>query len=837
MKTRWFTSAGLLFLAFILPLALTRGRLTLPAAAANPDKAASLPTGSQGPISALIGADQSGYHARLDGTHFRMDNPEQGLSAEFSADGMQVSAGEHSWGMTLEGYGYGENLQPLPAVDPMASKNRIEYARGSLSEWYLNGPFGLEQGFTLASPPIGKTGGPLTLVLNQAGDLQAKLGEGGKELVLTAASGEAVLCYAGLVAQDADGRELKAWLETRTGVNGRPHLLLRLNDHAARYPLTVDPLIFVQEAKLTASDKAAYDWFGFAVAVSGDVVVIGSPYADPGGITNAGAAYVFVKPGGGWGNITQTAKLTASDKTAYDRFGPSVAISGNVVVIGAPEADTGGIFNAGAAYVFVKPAGGWGNMTQTAKLTDSDKYFDNRFGHSVSISGGVVVVGAPFADKGGKLSAGAAYVFVEPGGGWMNMTQTATLTASDKHADDNFGHSVAVSDDVVVVGAQYADAGGTSDAGAAYVFVEPGGGWGDMTQTAKLTASDKASDDWFGYSVAISGSVVVIGAVYADAGGTNHAGAAYVFVKPAGGWGNMTQTAKLTASDKIALDYFGFSVAISGGVVVVGAQHADSGGKDGAGAAYVFAKPAGDWVDMTERYRLSAMDKADDDRFGNSVAFNGSVIVVGAHDANPGGKKDAGAAYMFGKAFIGNIPSQGEHDGYIVESGESSSVGGTVNSTATTFRVGDNGLDRQYRSILSFNTSTIPDNAVITSVMLKIKKQGLVGTNPFTTHQGLKVDIRIPYFGTTPALEVSDFQAAASKMAVGTFGSTPVSGWYSVNLNSSSFAYINKDGITQFRLRFLLDDNDDMDADYVMFYSGNWYLDSHPWLVVEYKVP
>ncbi|MCJ7723758.1 MAG: hypothetical protein MUP03_06460, partial [Anaerolineales bacterium] len=146
MKPQRFTRAGYLILALLLPLALTGGRPALPAPAAVPEEAASLPALAQGPISALIGADQSVYHARLDGTHFRMDNPEQGLSAEFSADGMQVSAGMHSWGLALEGYGYGESLQPLPAVNPMSSDNRIEYNRGPLSEWYLNGPFGLEQG-------------------------------------------------------------------------------------------------------------------------------------------------------------------------------------------------------------------------------------------------------------------------------------------------------------------------------------------------------------------------------------------------------------------------------------------------------------------------------------------------------------------------------------------------------------------------------------------------------------------------------------------------------------------------------------------------------------------
>ena len=827
MKKQRFTSAGLLFMVVILPLALTGGRPALPAPAAVPEKTASLPALAQGLISALIGADQSVYHARLDGAHLRMDNPGQGLSADFSVEGMQVSAGEHSWRLALEGYGYGESLQPLPAVDPVAHDNRIEYARGPLNEWYLNGPFGLEQGFTLATPPAVMTRGPLTLALRQGGDLQAKVGPGGRELVLSSPEGEAVLHYTGLLAQDTDGRELRAWLESRAGVKGRPTLLLlRLDDHGARYPLTVDP--FVQKAKLTASDRAMSDEFGSSVAIDGDVVVVGAPFASPGGINMAGAAYVFVKPLGGWGDMTQTAKLTASVKSAIFWFGQSVSISDDVVVVGG----------RGAAYVFVKPGGGWGgNLTETAKLTDGDSYMSDEFGRSVAINGDVVVVGAIYARPGGTIDAGAAYVFVKPGGGWVDMTPIARLIASDRAAYDRLGWSVGVSGDVVVVGAPYAAPGGEWGSGAVYIFVKPADGWVNMRQTAKLTASDpyKSSGDLFGDSVAISGNVVVIGASFAYAGGWGQAGAAYIFVKPGSGWeGNLTETAHLTASDSGAHKYFASSVAISGNTVVVGAIYAAY-----EGAVYVFGKPGGGWGgDLTEDVRLLRSDNDYYFLFGQSVAIDSGVIVGGAPKNSTGEPINSGAAYMFDGSRLTSFRSQDAYDGNILESGESSGAGGTVNATATTFRVGDNGLDRQYRSILSFNTSSLPENAVITSVVIKIKKQGVAGTNPFSTHQGLKVDIRKPYFGTTLALVASDFQAAASKMAVGTFGSTPASGWYSVNLNSTAYAYVNKTGTTQFRLRFLLDDNDDMGDDYVMFYSGDWSIvGDRPLLMVQYYIP
>ncbi len=184
--------------------------------------------------------------------------------------------------------------------------------------------------------------------------------------------------------------------------------------------------------------------------------------------------------------------------------------------------------------------------------------------------------------------------------------------------------------------------------------------------------------------------------------------------------------------------------------------------------------------------------------------------------------------------------SVGSADGWILESTETSVMGGTLNSIATTFNLGDDALDRQYRAILHFNTAALPENAVIVKVTLNIKKQSLVGNNnPFLTYGGgLKVDIRKPFFGSTTGLVTTDFQAAASKLAVGTFSATPVLNWYSANILSTGFPYINKAGTTQFRLRFLKDDNDDRSADYMKFFSGNYATVSlRPTLIVEYRIP
>jgi hypothetical protein len=286
---------------------------------------------------------------------------------------------------------------------------------------------------------------------------------------------------------------------------------------------------------------------------------------------------------------TQTAKLTASDGAADNYLGFSVAISGATIVAGAPDATIGANTAQGAVYVFVEPAGA--NATQTAKLTASDGTanttgFGGGLGTSVAISGNTIVAGAWDATIGTNGNQGAAYMFVEPGVGWVNGTQTAKLTASDGAANDGLGESVAVSGNTIVAGAN-ATIGGNSNQGAAYVFVNPTGP--NATQTAKLTASDAGADTYLylGGSVGVSGGTIVAGAFAAIIGGNSYQGAAYVFVEPAGGWANATQTAKLTASDGTAYDEFGYSVAVSGGTIVAGAQDATIGANSTQGAAYV----------------------------------------------------------------------------------------------------------------------------------------------------------------------------------------------------------------------------------------------------------
>jgi hypothetical protein len=195
-----------------------------------------------------------------------------------------------------------------------------------------------------------------------------------------------------------------------------------------------------------------------------------------------------------------------------------------------------------------------------------------------------------------------------------------------------------------------------------------------------------------------------------------------------------------------------------------------------------------------------------------------------------------------------------DRDGWTLESAEKSGKGAAsyngkkllksnpslrlppLNSTADIY-VGDGLLNNQFRSVLSFNTASLPDNAVILSVTIKLKRQGLVGTNPFLTHKNLVVDMRKPFLGGSVGLVPADFQAAASLSNAGMFAKTPNAGWYKASLKPSAFPFINLGGTTQFRLRFQLDDNNDEGYDYLRFYSGNADPAYRPMLIVEYYLP
>lgn len=439
-----------------------------------------------------------------------------------------------------------------------------------------------------------------------------------------------------------------------------------------------------QVNKLVAKSLLGNIYYGGSVSIDGDYAVIGASGEDKdaAGLNsklNAGAVYVLKKQAGVW---TELKKLVASDRAADDYFGRRVAISGNYIIVGAHTEDedaAGGntLSAAGAAYVFSKDQGGTDNWGQVKKLVASDRATLDNFGMSVSISGNLIVVGASNEDEdaagGATLSAaGSAYVFSKDEGGTDNWGQVKKLVAADRGASDNFGSSISISGNNIVVGAYNEDedaAGGATllSAGSAYVFNKDQGGTDNWGQVKKLVATDRAASDYFGFSIAISGNNIVVGAVLEDedaAGGAGltSAGSAYLFNKDQGGTDNWGQVKKLVTSDRAAGDYFGWSIAISGNNIVVGAYNESEDAAGGAtltnaGSAYVFGKDQGGANNWGQVQKIVASDRAASDGFGEWVAISGSTILVGAsqEDEDADGITtitSAGSVYFFANASV-----------------------------------------------------------------------------------------------------------------------------------------------------------------------------------------
>ena len=613
-----------------------------------------LPLGAAPAIARTLADELSkDYHlseASSGGTaHYSAENPAHGMRFTFDSEGVRMhsKAGDWTWGLRLARWGYAGTMLAAPAPIVNASSTEVTYKRGrTLTEWYLNTPWGLEQGFTLSRPPpassqaqesaLGPQPVPLVLELKVAGNLQARL-DGRTDLGLYSARGQ-VARYAGLYAVDAAGQNLPAHLELEGDT-----LRIVVDDRTARYPVTIDP--WIQLAELNASEGGGAARLGYRVAVSGDTVVVGAWGASDRGPAS-GTAYVFQSSAGVWSEtVYESAKLMPTDGAEYDYFGGSVAISGDVVVVGAYEDDDRGT-DSGSAYVFEKPDTGWsGTVNESVKLLATDGAGGDRFGWSVAISGDAVAVGA-YADDHQGADSGSAYVFEKPVAGWSEtVDQSAKLVASDGELFDYFGNSVAVSGDTVIVGAYYDDDKGSAS-GSAYAFEKPEGGWsGTLWESAKLLATDGYAGDRFGWSVAISGDTAVVGA-WGDA---YWSGSAYLFEQPGGWLGALEESAKLTSSDVSAGDRFGWSVALSGDTVVVGASEDGDNGRF-SGSAYVFEKPVTGWpATMEESAKWLPSDGAAYDYFGGSVAISGDNVVAGAW----GDDSLAGSAYVFEKPVTG----------------------------------------------------------------------------------------------------------------------------------------------------------------------------------------
>lgn len=681
---------------------------------------------------------------------YRAHNPALGLSQRYRPDGRTEVAGQQlAVSLRLEGYGYGTLIRPgTPTLRAEADERGVVVHYqwdGNLREWRQNRPGILEQWFELQQRPVAADRGPLRLqmALEVPQGTPLHLDDGGQALRI--GEGEGALHYAGLKVWDADGQILPA----RMQLSQAGDVMLSVDDSAARYPVTIDP-VWSQEVYIKASNAEQGDEFGYALAMSsslsGDTLVVGAPFEDGGlaGQTSntspqSGAVYVFVRFGGDTWVQQAYLKTSSIDGGGGDRFGHAVALSGDTLVVGAPfersratgvngdQLDNSRI-ESGAAYVFVRDGGITGSWSQQAYLKASNTDFFDRFGSAVAVSGALVVVGAPGEGSSATglngdqsnndaESSGAIYVFrrTQASGNWL---QEAYLKASNTEAEDRFGSAVAIEGFAALAGAPGEDSdatgvngneatNGASNSGAVYIFSRSELIIGDWSQDAYLKASNTGTGDFFGHSLAISGETLVVGAIGEASNATGvdgdssnnsagNSGAGYVFVRTGGVFGDWSQQAYLKASNTQTGDGFGHAVAVSGNLLAVGAIFEDSNarGIDGnqannslssSGAAYAFVRENDLW--RPQAYiKASNTDFAA--QFGYAVAVSGSRLVVGARNEGSTGRGVNGAQGPNGAAASGAVY------GFLIEPTLAASVTGLAPGGSLTLRNSSGGQTR-----------------------------------------------------------------------------------------------------------------------------------------------
>ena len=380
------------------------------------------------------------------------------------------------------------------------------------------------------------------------------------------------------------------------------------------------PTTFVAEG---AADR---DLFGVALDVSGDSIAIAASATDL-ERDDVGVVYLFEASADG---VESVATLAAGDAELGDRFGTSVGLGGDAVVVGAPGVILSEL-NEGAAYLFERDGETW---TEVAKVHREVFAKNDMFGSAVAMGGGVAVVGAPGADVAGTDS-GTAVVYERLEGTWERV---ATLASEDAAAGARFGTALAVDGERILVGA-VGDTLAGEDAGSAYLFERGGDGW---HQVARLAAAGGKGGDGFGNAVALADDVALVGARFADLTGSDE-GAAYLFERTGEGW---TEVAAFTAPEPADRDQFGRSVALAGDVALVGAPRVDVPVRD-AGGVWTFARGADGWA-TTGRLSPAAPEMYDE--FGSNVAADGSLVVVGTPQDIPVGTTDdavTGTATLF----------------------------------------------------------------------------------------------------------------------------------------------------------------------------------------------
>ncbi|MDQ4120241.1 MAG: FG-GAP-like repeat-containing protein [Acidobacteriota bacterium] len=580
--------------------------------------------------------------------HYRATNYAHDLSALFTSKGINLSAKkgaeEHQSIWQLESIGIGEYQATVSEGFVSTKGQRVEIVRQELgvTEWYENKPEGLEHGFTLSGRPLSPA------ATGETDALRLVIAVSG-ELTARASKNKEAIELIG-----SDGQEvmqysgLRVWDAKGQKLQAKMEVVenriwLEVQDQNAFYPVTIDPT-FVQRSKLSASDATTNNLFGASLAMSGDTIIVGAPNTTIGENYAQGAAYVFVRHGTGW---VEQAKLVASDGRRGDSFGVSVALSGSIAIIGAYGVDLMPgcqiLCDEGAAYVFSRNGTTW---TQVQKVISIDPIPLERFGYNVEIENGTAFISEHLADIGEYSDRGWVNVYQQNGNAF-SLQQRLTTDTPELWG---FGVGMDFQDDTFVASAM-----GNNTGGVVYVFVRSGTGW---IQQQRLQASDPEPANHFGKSVSVSGNLLVVGDYFDDIGGKANQGSAYIFTRSGNLW---SQRQKLTAGGGRAGDKFGNAVGASGNTVVVGAIGERIGTNDFQGAAYVYLYNGASW---TMDQKLVAADGVEDSLFGDSVLVAPDTIIVGAYNsASPSSAGEAGAAYIFNTPSSRKAPYDFDGDG------------------------------------------------------------------------------------------------------------------------------------------------------------------------------
>ncbi|WP_170309889.1 T9SS type A sorting domain-containing protein [Seonamhaeicola maritimus] len=452
--------------------------------------------------------------------------------------------------------------------------------------------------------------------------------------------------------------------------------------------------------KIVGTNRFGGDHFSESVSISGNYAIIGV-------LGNGGVAYIFERDGSGNWNETQV--LNGSDNSGGVLFGYKVAIDGDYAIVSSKNTDedengANPLLRSGSAYIFERDGSGIWNEVQ--KIVPSDRAQVDEFGFSVAINGNYAIVGTIKEDEDETGSntlqnAGSAYIFERDGSG--NWNEVQKIVPSDREQNDNFGYSVSIDNNYIIVGSRGEDhdvngfSNPLASSGSAYIFERDGSN--TWNQVQKIVAADRGASDQFGHSISISGEYAVVGANFEDEnsmGGSSlsNAGSAYIYERD-GGSGTWTQVQKITAFDRLGNDNFGQSVSISGDYVIVGVprEGEDENGLNTmnlAGSAYIFKRDNGGvWSQMQ---KIVTSDRTGGDLFGTSVSISNEYIISGA----PFEDEDE----------MGNNPLSDPGSSYIFEFDSNLGVGDN-NLLATNFKIYPNPTSGGFLNILSNYPETV----------------------------------------------------------------------------------------------------------------------------------